>query len=138
MPGDVESDATSDDAGRFTLVGVPGRGVVTVSAGAGNELFYPRLRNASPEHRRQGLALPDDESLLDTVPSPISLIGKNAYRVIDVPEGRDEFQVDFGLAVKPGRTVNVRVVDSLGKSLQGVVAFGLLEPMLDSGGSRSD
>ena len=116
--GYVENGGVSDEAGRFAVVGVPGRGVVIVTAGTGEDLFYPRLRSASPEHRRQGLALPDDESLLDTIPRPISLIGSNAYRVIDVPEGRDDFDVEMNLALKPGRTVIVRVVDPLGKSLQ--------------------
>ena len=93
---------------------------------------------ASPEHRRQGLTLSDDESLLDTIPRPMSLIGSNAYRVIDVPEGRDDFEVDMGLAVKPGRTVTVRVVDPMGKSLEGVTAFGLRELRLHSEGIRGD
>ena len=136
--GYVENGSVSDEAGRFSVVGVPGRGVVIVTAGTGEDLFYPRLRSTSPEHRRQGLALPDDESLLDTIPRPTSLIGSNVYKVIDVPEGRDDFQVDFGLALRPGRTINVRVVDPLGKSLQGVAAFGLREPRLDSGGIRGD
>jgi RNA polymerase sigma factor (sigma-70 family) len=136
--GNVENDGVSDDTGHFAVVGVPGRGVLIVTAGTGDDLFFPRLRSASPEHRRQGLALPDDECLLDTIPRPISLIGRNAYRVIEVPEGRDDFQVDFGLAVKPGRTVIVRVVDPLGNSLQGFTAFGLREPTLNPWGSRGD
>ena len=136
--GYVENDGISDEAGRFALVGVPGQGVLIVTAGTGDDLFYPRLRNASPEHRRQGLTLSDDESLLDAIPRPMSLIGSNAYRVIGVPEGRDDFDVDMNLAVKPGRTVMVRVVDLLGKSLQGVTAFGLREPRLHSGGIRGD
>jgi hypothetical protein len=138
MLGYVENGATTNDAGRFAVVAVPGQGVLIVTAGTGEDLFYPRLRSASPEHRREGLVLPDDESLLDTQPRPISLIGSNAYRVIDVPEGRDDFQVDVGLAVKPGRTVIVRVVDPMGKSLQGVTVFGLREPRLDSYGIRGD
>jgi hypothetical protein len=129
--GYVENGGVSDEAGRFAVVGLPGRGVLIITAGTGDDLFYPRLRSASPEHRREGLVLQDDDSLLDTLPRPIGLIGSNAYRVIDVPEGRDDIQVDLGLAVKPGRTVIVRVVDPLGKSLQDVTAFGLREPRSD-------
>jgi RNA polymerase sigma factor (sigma-70 family) len=138
IQGYVENDGISDDAGRFALVGLPGRGVLIVTAGTGDELFYPRLRSASPEHRTQGLALPDDESLLDTIPRPVSLIGVNAYRVIDVPEAQDEFRVDLALGVKPGRTLVVRVVDPSGNSLDGVTAFGLREPTLSSRGIRGD
>jgi len=136
--GQIENGGVSDEAGRFVVVGLPGRGVLVVKAGTGDDLFYPRLRVASLEDRRRGTALPDDESLLDTLPRPISLIGSNAYKVIDVPQDRDDFQVDLDLAVKPGRKVIVRVVDPSGESLQGVTAFGLREPRLDSGSIRGD
>ena len=65
----------------------------------------------SPEDRKQGLALLDDELTLNALPRPVSLVGSHAYKVIDIPEGRRDFEQDFDLAVHPGRTVTVRVVD---------------------------
>jgi RNA polymerase sigma factor (sigma-70 family) len=136
--GYVENGGGTDETGRFTVVGVPGMGVLIVTAGVGNDILFPRLRTVSPEHQRRGLAVPDDNSLLDTMPRPINLIGTNAYRVIDVPGGRDEWEVNFQLTVKPGRTLIVRVVDPLGRSLEGVTAFGLREPTLNSYPIRGD
>jgi len=136
--GQVENRGVSDEAGRFAVVGLPGRGVLIVTAGAGDDLLYPRLREASLEDRKPGIVLPDDQSLLDALPRPVSLIGSHAYQVIDIPEGGDEFQADFNLSVKPGRTVSVRLVDPSGESLRGVTVFGLREPSLDNGSSRGD
>ena len=45
--GQVENGDVSDEAGRFAVAGLPGRGVVIVTAGAGNDLFFPPLRGAS-------------------------------------------------------------------------------------------
>jgi RNA polymerase sigma factor (sigma-70 family) len=136
--GYVENGGISDEAGHFAVVGVPGLGVLVVTAGVGDDVLFPRLRTASTEHRRQGLALADDDSLLNTIPRPISLIGSNAYRVIDVPEGRDNLEVNFKLAVRPGRNLIVRVIDPMGNSLKGVTAFGFREPTLNSWAIRGD
>jgi RNA polymerase sigma factor (sigma-70 family) len=136
--GYVENGGISDEAGHFAVVGVPGQGVLVVTAGVGDDVLFPRLRTASPEHRRQGLALADDDSLLNTIPRPISLIGSNAYRVVDVPEGRDDLEVNFKLAVKPGRNLIVRAVDPMGNSLKGVTALGFREPTLNSWAIRGD
>ena len=58
-------------------------------------------------------------SLLDALPRPVSLVGSHAYKVIDVPEGRRDFEINFDLAVHPGRTVTVRVVDPTGRVAPG-------------------
>ena len=136
--GQVENRGISDEAGRFTVVGLPGPGVLIATAGTGDVLFYPQLRGALLEDRKPGIVLPDDESLLDVYPRPVSLIGSHAYQVIDIPEGRDEFQADFNLSVKPGRTLNLRLVDPAGESLRGVTVFGVREPSLDNWSIRGD
>jgi RNA polymerase sigma factor (sigma-70 family) len=130
IPGQAENSSVSDEDGRFAVTGLPGRGLLVVTAGTDDALLYPRLREASPEDRQQGFALPDDEAVLDALPRPVSLIGSHAYKVVDIPEGRGEFEIDFALAVHPGRTVTVRVVDPAGEPLKGVRAFGVREPRL--------
>jgi RNA polymerase sigma factor (sigma-70 family) len=130
--GRVENDDVSDEAGQFAVIGLPGRGVLRVTAGTADVPVYPTLHGVWPEDRRRGLALLDDEFVLDALPRPVSLVGSHAYQVIDIPEGRRDFEQDFDLAVHPGRTVTVRVVDPSGTSLQGVDAFGLKDPSLTS------
>ncbi len=45
--GDSQNDQTLDDHGEFTLVGMPGPGVVMVTAGDGETLFFPRSLGAT-------------------------------------------------------------------------------------------
>ncbi len=127
---EAENSKVSDEDGRFAMTGLPGRGLLVVTAGTDDVLLYPRLREVSPEDRQQGFALPDDAAVLDALPRPVSLVGSHAYKVVDIPEGSGEFAIDFALAVHPGRTVTVRVVDPAGEPLKGVRAFGVREPRL--------
>jgi RNA polymerase sigma factor (sigma-70 family) len=130
-PGFMEQVATSediDDSGRFALTGLPGRGVVLVTAREHGGACYPMLSGVTPEDRRRGIALADDELAVDALPRPLSLVGSHAYKVIDIPQGRRDFETNFELALHRGRTVNVRVVDLKGEPLRSVMAFGLRHP----------
>jgi hypothetical protein len=91
------------------------------------------LSGVTPDDRRRGIALADDELLVDAIPRPLSLIGSHAYKVIDVPQGLRDFKVNFDLALRRGRTVNVRVVGPEGEPLRGVMAFGLRHPTAKAG-----
>ncbi len=130
IPGQFENGRVADEGGRFAVIGLSGRGILRVTAGTDDTLLYPTISGAFPEERRQGLVLPDDELVLDALPRPVSLVGSHAYKVIDIPEGQRDFEQDFDLAVHPGRTVTVRVVDPSGQSLPNVTAFGSREPSL--------
>ena len=70
------------------MTGLPGRGVVIVTAGEDGAVFYPMLRGVTPADRRRGVALADDELAVNAVPRPISLVGTHAYQVIDIPAGQ--------------------------------------------------
>jgi hypothetical protein len=121
----LATSAETDDSGRFALAGWPGRGVLLVTARSDGDVFYPMLTGVTSDDRRRGIALADDELAVDAVPRPLSLVGSHAYKVIDVPQGRADFEINFDLAMHPGQTVNVRGVDLKGEPLRGVRAFGL-------------
>jgi RNA polymerase sigma factor (sigma-70 family) len=134
LRGELANIKTSDEEGNFAVTGVPGRGVLRVTAGTDDVVLYPRLSGVTSEDRKRGFALLDDELALDALPRPVSLMGSHAYKVIDIPEGRRDFEMDFPMALRPGRTVAVRVVDPLGVSLNGVTAFGCRAPTSDGSG----
>jgi RNA polymerase sigma factor (sigma-70 family) len=121
----VATRADTDDSGRFALAGWPGRGVLLVTARSDGDVFYPMLTGVASGDRRRGIALADDAFAVDAMPRPLSLIGRHAYKVIDVPQGRADFEINFDLALHRGRTVKVRVVDLKGEPVRGMWAFGL-------------
>ena len=125
-PGAAGQDV--DDRGHFALTGVPGQGVLLVTARRDDAVFFPMLQGVTREDRRRGIALADDEYVLDALPRPVSVVGSHAYKVIDVPQGQRDLEVNFDLTLHQGRTISVRVVDAKGEALRGVTAFGLRNP----------
>ena len=123
----------SDDSGRFTVTGLPGRGVLLVTARADGGVFYPMLSGVAADDRRRGIGLADDELVLNTLPQPLSLVGSHAYQVIDIRQDQSDFEANFDLSLHRGRTVNVRVVDPKDEPLQGVMAFGLRHATVKAG-----
>ncbi len=122
-----------DDTGHFVVTGLPGQGVLIVTARLEDTVCFPMLEGVTREDRRRGVALADDEVVLDTQPRPVSLVGSHAYKVIDVPDGKPEYEVNFDLALHRGRTITARVVDAQGGPLRGVIAYGLRNPTANSG-----
>jgi RNA polymerase sigma factor (sigma-70 family) len=129
FPGDAQKRQDLDDHGEFSVVGLPGPGAVIVTAGKGETLFFPRTPGVSAYDMMRGAALADDELMLDTVPRPVSLVGSHAFKRIDAPNGDPDIEVNFALALHPGKTVVVRAVEPSGRGLSGVIAFGLEDPI---------
>jgi RNA polymerase sigma factor (sigma-70 family) len=129
--GDAQNSQDLDDHGEFAVVGMPGPGAVIVTVGEGETLFFPRTLGASPDDLRRGTALADDELMLNTVPRPMSLVGSHAYQRIDAPADQPSIEVNFALALHPGKTVMVRAVEPSGRDLPGVIAYGLQDPTLE-------
>jgi beta-lactamase regulating signal transducer with metallopeptidase domain len=98
---------TSEPDGSFRVVGLPGRGLVSALC-IGGEVQYVT-----------GFGLPENQSvdeLLPVVPNPMQM-SFNAFAPIDLPEGSTRFRQD--LAVQPGVTRTIRVVDPDGKPVVG-------------------
>ena len=133
--GDSQNGRDLDDHGEFLVVGMAGPGVVIVTAGSGDTLFFPRSLGASRDDQRRRTALADDEFMLNTVPHPVSLVGSHAYRRIDAPADRREIEVNFALALHPGKTVVVRAVDASGQEIPDLIAYGLEDPISEKSGS---
>ena len=110
------------------MTGLPGQGVLLVTARRDDAVFFPMLQGVTRDDRRRGIALADDEYVLDALPRPVSVVGSHAYKVIDVPQGQRDLEVNFDLTLHQGRTISVRVVDTKGEALRGVTAFGLRNP----------
>jgi hypothetical protein len=118
---EIKSRYRVDRAGRYRVVGLPGRGVVTVRA---DERAY-----------RTGVGARAIQGRLDQkrLPTYDQIWAENfhALKEVDVPEGADETRCD--LALDPGGSVTVRVLDPDGKPLTGLIADGRFPAGVDVG-----
>jgi RNA polymerase sigma factor (sigma-70 family) len=113
--GHFEAPLTGPD-GRFTLVGLPGRGFVTASV--------PRVGDYSAQrvHYLYGVGAEEVARLGnlngDTFPYIVSVEWTNTLAGLDLAPGKREATCD--LALDPGTTLEGRIVDPQGKPVTGV------------------
>jgi beta-lactamase regulating signal transducer with metallopeptidase domain len=102
----------TDKDGRFRVVGLPGRGILGVKS---VDRSY-RLGSGEDPLPTYGHARPEDFQ---------------ALAEIDPPVGKPEFNRD--LALEPGPTLDVQLVDAAGKPVPGAGAWGRYPEGLDDG-----
>lgn len=129
------SSPTSED-GRFALPIPPGRGVLVIQAGTGDNVWYPPARRVAPEDKALGITSAGDDALLDTVPRPTSLMAYSAYIAVDL--AKDSSSIERDIIVDPGRERRGSIVDQEGKALSEVTVFGLRDLMFESWGTKVD
>jgi protocatechuate 3,4-dioxygenase beta subunit len=103
----------ADQDGRYAVVGLPGRGIVTVRAW-GDERARYRMRaglESIPELRNEG------EPFDRVAPSPLYTQWMHALAKVDPADGIESLQHDFQL--DRGQTLTGTVLDSAGRPLAG-------------------
>ncbi|MCA9052932.1 MAG: hypothetical protein KDA75_03800 [Planctomycetaceae bacterium] len=119
--GNVDGDQmryTSDAEGWFRIVGLPGKAVVGVEAIFQSYRFgvgYDQL--TGPRYGKS--------DWINTYRNPINPSPKwpSTMREVDIPQGADEFPLDFDL--DPGASVQLKIVDTDGQPVTGVDVQGL-------------
>ena len=118
---EVGSRYRTDHEGRYRLVGLPGRGVITVRA---DERGYRTGVGA------QALAGPAYTNTIDTY-THLWTAEFHALKQVDVAKGADETRCD--LALDPGGSVTVVMLDPDGKPLTDLVVDGRFPQGVDVG-----
>ena len=118
---EVVSRYRTDHEGRYRLVGLPGRGVITVRADE---------RGYRTGVVRQALAGPAYTNQLDTY-SHLWAAEFHALKQVDVAKGAEETRCD--LALDPGGSVTVVMLDPDGKPLTDLVVDGRFPQGVDVG-----
>jgi beta-lactamase regulating signal transducer with metallopeptidase domain len=109
---DIKTRYRTDADGRFRVVGLPGRGVLTARSddrafrvGSGSESIAGKDKNGQ---------LPTYDHILTSLYQGI--------REVNLPKGAEAAQCD--LPLDPGGSVVLRFVDEAGRPVEGVVAYG--------------
>jgi RNA polymerase sigma factor (sigma-70 family) len=110
-----EAPLTRSD-GSFTVVGMPGRGIITATVPRGDESCYLIARGAD---RIKGFG---SNGRFSTWPYIVHASMTNTLAGIDLPADKREATVN--LVLDPGKTIKGTVVDPDGKPLSGVQVEG--------------
>jgi RNA polymerase sigma factor (sigma-70 family) len=132
LPGlDIHVDGAMtyplDADGRFRIVAPPGLGLVLARAEDRNRgaRVYTQVHLTPEDLKKPYFKVADGlgEIYISAAGHLDSLIGTNAFRVIEPPDGAEPLAVNF--AVDPGKSVTGRVEDPDGKPLAGATFAGL-------------
>jgi hypothetical protein len=113
----------TDNDGQYAVVGLPGRGIVTVEYWGGGLTRYLRGIGAEkiPEYRD---AVGGNKRLDQVAPRKLHLLDPyHALAAVDPPDGAESFPLNFQL--DPGQTLSGVVLDPDGKPLAGAHYTGL-------------
>ncbi len=115
FPGFEESDPSYvnvQDDGRFEVVALPGRGLITCRS---DRLRYRTGAGAE--------AIKGHDTYFDTLPRQIASSQCHAFAAIDLDPKAETATVD--LQVDPGRSLTIHVIDPEGKPIGGTKASGM-------------
>ncbi len=116
-PGSTPPSAMTDADGRFVVVALPGRGLVTVAANFNQYIAFPKAETAKIE----GYDRPSGHFL--TYPHLCNPSNLHVLAEIRPEPGAESISLD--LQVDPGRTTTGVVVDPDGKPLEGATSSRL-------------
>ncbi|WP_435017926.1 sigma-70 family RNA polymerase sigma factor [Tundrisphaera sp. TA3] len=116
--GGYPTRAPVEDDGRFEVVALPGRGIITFRAS--NDSAY---RGGVGADAIPGIKSGSNYRYFSTVPEICNPTGYHLLAGVDLAPGSESFELD--LQVDPGRSIAITAVDPGGHPLPGTTAQGL-------------